>query len=186
MSRKRGYCGDQLTGGSGDVNPQYIQCVMDPATPGNPEEWQIMTPYSRMARTGQHVTIMEVLSVTWEIPQVPVPIGAVSDLLLNMYVATRPGTNGEVMAPGVIDSMKLQVQHPTTVLNGASVWFQRTIEHNLSDSAGHGILVGTDAIWLGSSGTAAWHIRGGVKIMYRFKTVGLQDYIGIVTAQFSG
>lgn len=62
--------------------------------------------------------------------------------------------------------------------------------HDLTDGAGHGVLIATDNVWL-----TAW-LNGAVpdigttaqlnvyaELLYRFKKVTLQEYIGIVQSQ---
>lgn len=55
---------------------------------------------------------------------------------------------------------------------------------NLTDGAGHGYLVATDYIFaqVGSQNTNAAQFVD-IKILYRWKNVGLQEYIGIVQGQ---
>jgi hypothetical protein len=58
---------------------------------------------------------------------------------------------------------------------------------DLTDGAGHGVLVATDNIFLGTIQTSAAVpvVTGNVamRILYRWKNVGLQEYIGIVQSQ---
>lgn len=62
--------------------------------------------------------------------------------------------------------------------------------HDLTDGAGHGVLIATDNIWLTAfingavpdiGTTAALNVF--CEILYRFKKVTLQEYIGIVQSQ---
>lgn len=57
---------------------------------------------------------------------------------------------------------------------------------DLTDGAGHGIIVATDNIYvtLFSAGTGV-AAEVDVKIMYRFKNVALAEYIGVVQSQQS-
>lgn len=67
--------------------------------------------------------------------------------------------------------------------------------HDLTDGAGHGVLVATDNIWLSILATAATADAGenavlnvassNCDLFYRFKEVTLQEYIGIVQSQQS-
>lgn len=55
---------------------------------------------------------------------------------------------------------------------------------DLTDGAGHGILIATDQIfWQVFSNSFAAAIGVEVKIMYRMKNISLQEYIGIVQSQ---
>lgn len=63
--------------------------------------------------------------------------------------------------------------------------------HDLTDGAGHGLLVATDSIWLtqylsiAAAGSIGFTSSIGTiaEIIYRFKKVTLQEYIGIVQSQ---
>jgi hypothetical protein len=57
--------------------------------------------------------------------------------------------------------------------------------YDMTDGAGHGMLVGTDNIYLqlGTVGSPVSTAICDVKILYRFKQVTLSEYIGIVQSQ---
>jgi hypothetical protein len=55
---------------------------------------------------------------------------------------------------------------------------------DLTDGAGHGILIATDSIFIAVSETGYTGPNNiAVKIMYRLVEVGLQEYIGLVQSQ---
>lgn len=56
---------------------------------------------------------------------------------------------------------------------------------DLTDGAGHGILIATDQIYIAcsESGYSASPNTLSYKIMYRLKTVGLTEYVGMVQSQ---
>lgn len=60
----------------------------------------------------------------------------------------------------------------------------RMLELDLTDGAGHGYLIATDQIFVNvvSTTTSAANTVS-YKIMYRWKNVGLAEYIGIVQSQ---
>lgn len=64
--------------------------------------------------------------------------------------------------------------------------FQSTQQtQDLTDGAGHGVLVATDAIYLQifTTGVANTSETGRFRMLYRFKNVSLAEYIGIVQSQ---
>jgi len=69
---------------------------------------------------------------------------------------------------------------------GGTAWTTETEPYHddLTDGAGHGVLVATDQIYcqISSSSTGAAQTCAG-KIWYRWKNVGLAEYIGIVQSQ---
>lgn len=67
--------------------------------------------------------------------------------------------------------------------SGQAVGFE-PIEYDLTDGAGHGILVATDNVFgqIVAAGTSVANtVR--VKLMYRMKNVSLAEYVGIVQSQ---
>lgn len=57
---------------------------------------------------------------------------------------------------------------------------------DLTDGAGHGILIATDYIYASFSSAGTGVINSAqVKILYRWKNIGLTEYIGIVQSQQS-
>lgn len=63
------------------------------------------------------------------------------------------------------------------------------IVHDLTDESGHGVVVGTDNLYMFMSSrycvgnVADPGMTGIARILYRFKEVGLAEYIGIVQSQ---
>ena len=61
----------------------------------------------------------------------------------------------------------------------------------MTDGAGHGVLIATDNVYFSllynaipTDGIAVqFTIGGGCDLLYRFKEVGLKEYIGIVQSQ---
>lgn len=184
MSRKRRVV-DSLTGGTGDVNPQWMFFFMDPAVSGTGQEWAVMTPYNRLPRAGGKVTIMEVLKVEFQVPQAPVAGGAALDAHLVCYVTTRAG-GGSLSSNGLIANISVDYLVPTAALRGGYSTANRVYQVDVSDGAGHGMLIATDSIIFGGLGAASIWIAGTgahVRLLYRFKTVSLEEYIGIVQSQ---
>ncbi len=53
-----------------------------------------------------------------------------------------------------------------------------------TDGAGHGVLIATDNIFAQVQSTATGNSNSvAIKILYRWKNVGLQEYIGLVQSQ---
>jgi len=184
---RRGRSKDALTGGTGDVNPQTMQYLMNPAISGTSEEWALMTPFARMPRVGNMVTIMEIIKVEYWFPGTPTPGGAGFQGRMILYCSTRPDSGGLHM-PGCIDQAILEYDIPTAALWGGVSTTDRVVRHDMTDGQGHGMLVATDAIYVGGIGNAVLWIHNtgaGVRIWYRFKNVSLTEYIGIVQSQQS-
>lgn len=182
---KRGR-GDTLTGGTNDVNPQLLTFPsLFQASVNTFVELKYPLPINRYsARAGKSV-VFEVLKCYLNGPILDTnPSAGGNRPNATLQLSTRPAIavdnsdpacfaylnntwNGAFTAGGSYQTM---IQEPTTI--------------DLTDGAGHGFLVATDAIYLQGNTTAfagpgTWH----VKILYRFKEVKLEEYIGIVQSQ---
>jgi len=176
---------DQLTGGSHDVNPQTL-----------------VSPI--LAQTG--VNTFDLFQLAMPIPRIPSSDGTqlIIELLKVKYVwnalpaLTTPGINQYYMSvttnPNKISTIEGNTADPRQLSDFISVIFSNTadgqlevptdFEDNLTDDAGHGILIATDNLYflIGSSGMAGG-LRGVVRLLYRFKRVTLIEYVGIVQSQ---
>lgn len=182
----------ELTGGTGDVNPQYLTIFYLESAP-NPllETMQVSVPISRLQEKGGKATVLEVLWVEWTVSHQfdlalgpgntsPDAVATLSTTKLSKFDLSDP----TVFASYFKSYLLFQPALPATpngkvVDNGLF-----PVRQDLTDGAGHGILVATDNIYLSVSDTdmslpTIWL----VKIAYRFKNVPLQEYIGIVQSQ---
>lgn len=99
------------------------------------------------------------------------------------FISTRPVTANfaAVIDPATLASM-VQLVHK----DGTDGILQQTypVEVNLTDEAGHGVLVATDKIYLTVHSENTGDTNDvGVKMLYRYKTVGISEYVGIVQSQ---
>lgn len=168
----------ELTGGTGDVNPQVLNLVVtqsaaDTATTG---EAPLPVPRGFSPKKGKAL-VLEVLRVNYSIANLVTPGGNVSvSATLSTTSAAVAETDPEVFSIFSVDGL-----FATAV--GFS-YFDRVKIDNLHDGAGHGFLVATDNLFLtvSSSNTSAAN-RVVAKIFYRFKEVTLAEYVGIVQGQ---
>ena len=122
---------------------------------------------------------MEVLKVFWELPDM---LDTTDNELRGVLTTSSFGTTAQTYSNTKIidyvrDIVKFNVAS-SIVLN------PRLYVHDLTDGAGHGVLVGTDNIYLqivsvttGSANTI------NCKILYRWKDVSTTEYVGIVQSQ---
>ena len=77
----------------------------------------------------------------------------------------------------------------TTPLVGWNIGFvdDNPTMQDITDGAGHGVLVGTDSIYITGFVPSSWYLNGTntvfAKLLYRWKDVSLAEYIGIVQSQ---
>jgi len=188
---KRGR-GDQLTGGSGDVNPQTM--VMQSAIM-TANDTQIIVgtalPIPRLpVRKGKSLVI-EILKIFFYQKVVYV---ANTTTWITCCLTTNSGASDAVGAntglglfldPRTIASnttQTLALQATAASIAIETVNTQKEVD--MTDSQGHGYLVATDNLYLvsTSANTAALN-EASCKFLYRFKEVDLEEYIGIVQAQ---
>lgn len=179
---------DTLTGGTNDVNPQILTCPTITLAAGADvsDELAINLPISRVGTKGTKVTVFELLKIQFSQPTVQAEPPAATNYLEISYLATGPGTNGAFSNPRVItqDTVNVRIQDSGASFAyaiGTSPWI------DLTDGAGHGILIGADVIYFGArhfnlTVTSTW----GCKMLYRYKEVGITEYIGMVQQQVGG
>lgn len=183
MKRARG---DALTGGSGDVNPQWL--VLGSVTQllsNSFIEEPFNIPVQRLAQRKGKSLVMEILQLQWSMPPPDTNNAAGgSNIAVRAQLATAPTGSIDPGNPRVLGYSTQNYRGAFT----AGGTFQ-TIQINpyvvdMTDGAGHGILVGTDTLYIsmntnGFANPAFINLR----IMYRWKEVGLEEYIGIVQSQ---
>jgi len=217
---------DVLTGGTKDVNPQWMK--LDTAVPdsgsiaagGHQEQViqrQKQLPVNRINVQGQQKTvIIEMLKVRWSFSRVATLTGATGSGFQNEwtgFLSTKPlnGTSTDLLQNqgtvldwvNVVDNESAQVIVPITTIPATVNALTAPIEsgpvlpivHDLTDGAGHGILVATDQMTLivDIINTNTSPVSGNTlivsdmsmlcEILYRFKEVPLTEYIGIVQSQ---
>ena len=189
MAKRLRYGRESLTGGTGDVNPQFMSFRCTPAVAGTTEVWSNVTPINRLPSGGGAAVIMEILKVWMDFANPP-DIAAVGEtsVYVQCYLCTSdPGvtTATSISDPKVFAWAQLNRRGAFTA---GGTYSQLDLTGSicmvdLTDDAGHGILVASDTIYTQLSGTAAWATAVNVRIMYRMKRVGLSEYIGIVQSQ---
>lgn len=197
---KRSRGGDTLTGGSRDFNPQTLQLI--PAYQAVADTMILQStplPIPRLAVVKGKSLVIEALAVDMFL----VPIYVANTIT---YVTGALTTNGDLTDPavggqgagtgiGAFNDPRTLAQHTKeNIAVGLNLGAGQTaiafvdtemIKHiDLTDEAGHGILIATDSIYLACS-SALTGVRNTVacKLTYRWKDVSLEEYIGIVQSQ---
>ncbi len=195
MSRKRRRGGSHtvahmLHGGTGDLKPQYMTISTTGASAlDDYTATRIALPVSHFGSIKNKTIIFEILRIEWYLNIIDLAdnlsdnIGFLSTTEIRQTgVACSPTT----MAEDVANSLVIAPAITSSVLstNGA---FTRTfpICINTTDSAGNGILVATDVIFIthGNNGGGGLSGRATAKILYRLSSVGITEYVGILQGQ---
>lgn len=179
---KRGRKGDQLTGGTGDVNPQeFVFPLLTQTAADTPTIKSIPLPIPRYPQQSGKQIVIELLWVQFNF----IVLGAAAAAQnLYMGLTTNPTVPANITT-ALLDPRVL-ANYLTAYLFAAGGSFEVPVEHevDLTDNAGHGVLVATDNLYgtILSTGTNAAN-NGVIRFGYRFKEVALSEYIGIVQSQ---
>lgn len=187
MSKKRP--GESLTGGTGDVNPQFLGGTITLSAANTITTATLGTPIVRVGpQTGGQAIIMEVLKVYVDLPPLDLDAAAATQRQSQFTLSTVDGGTSANLTwdnPRVFAKFQHLVRNAFTAAGTGILEIQNDpSELDLTDGAGHGILIATDNIFI--QATTAGYTAAGVfafKILYRFKKVSLIEYIGIVQGQ---
>lgn len=167
---------DTLTGGTRDVNPQFMSgyIVQSGADATTTQEYQI--PVQRLPDNGR-AQVMEVLKVFVQYPP-PTEV----DSSTHCVFGTRNYATADVQLnePSLFAAFGQLFRITTTgaiQIRAYDMW-------DCTDGDGHGVLVATDKIFVQVKSAAETAARTYYwKILYRWKDIPLAEYIGIVQSQ---
>lgn len=183
---KRGQ-GGILTGGTGDVSPQWLTFSATQSGADTTTTTTQAIPVQRLP-TGGKAQVMEVLKVAFTHTSLPAFASAteVQDSSQCTLSTTSFGTTTQGFTDPRVFAFSFISQRGAFTAAGTYGMTQVSmpVVYDLSDGAGHGILIATDNIFAQvSSVTTGATNSCGIKILYRWKNVSLQEYIGIVQSQ---
>lgn len=179
---------DMLTGGTKDVNPQLLSDSAAQSAADTSTTTQVVLPIQRIASNAPNqAVILEVLKIWCDFPDLAA-IANVAETVdsMNVNFSTRNfGTTAtQFQEPSVFARFTMNRLGAFTAA-GTYAYLQNEMRVvDLTDGAGHGILIATDSMFVqvNSGGTGNTNtIR--FKMLYRWKRVALTEYIGIVQSQ---
>lgn len=184
---KRGHS-DVLTGGSKDVNPQILTLTANQSAIDTDTDINVFLPVQRLNAKSGRSLVMEILRVKWFLLGMPTVAGAAvarfqALLTTNMQAPTAPNTAARDPRNISIYNMFWQVG----AASNAGFQFNQeafTKDDDLTDGAGHGVLVATDNMNINLQSANTGIVNNmAVQILYRWKEITLVEYIGIVQSQ---
>lgn len=182
MPRGMKRTGDALTGGSGDVNPQLL--TINAVQTGNDVSTVVQQPLPipRYPTSRGKNLVMEFQSFEFFDVDNTVHAG-------NTYALVTVTTNPTIFASAAAALQDARLisawWRAFTIASAIGVYFKPVQQYeDLTDQAGHGLLVAADNLYIGvySAGTGLPN-QIILKGEYRWKEVGLEEYIGIVQSQ---
>lgn len=184
MKRKRG----TLTGGTGDVNPQFLSSAIP--LNGATAETSIQLPVTRIPQSGV-ATIIEIIKIWWDWKDTSTTAAAgvrtelaVVTFGTKSFGATKNAGMGE---PTVFAVFSLANSNAFTAAGTYDAVWNPIQMMDFDDGAGHGILVATDKMYvqttMGTNTATTDNTGWSFKMLYRFKNVGIEEYVGIVQSQ---
>ena len=181
---------DTLTGGTRDVNPQYLHGRLTLTAANTATELNLSTPIVRVGpQSNGKAIIMELLKIFVFYPELDLDAAAATGRQLSLAFSTV--SSGTTAALPTFDNPRVFAMFVHSVRNAFTAAGTGLLDlqndpavYDFGDGAGHGILIATDNIYI--TGLTAGMTAAATftfKILYRFKEVSLVEYIGIVQSQ---
>lgn len=188
MKRSRA---ESLTGGTGDTNPQFLHGRVTESGTDTTTTGTFSLPIRKVLEGSTNkATIVEILKIYVDFPTTETTAAGetVYTKTINFSTVSFGTTAASFNEPNLFGKLEQNSRRAFTAtgtygqtMNGTQV---QDCILDLTDGAGHGILIATDNIFVqvASANTAA-AIAVDFKILYRFKNVGILEYVGIVQSQ---
>lgn len=180
-----------LTGGTGDVNPQWFN--MGAGAASNAATWAEASqaiPNDPGVGSTTRKLVMEILKVQFIVTGTTT-LSIAADGAVRFYLSTQSWTAEPtlIQQTGRVVCKKSVHTSDDRAGAGTSVAFTNleTIE-DITDGAGHGVLVAVDTMYVGVVGTASSGLSGGnvsARMLYRWKYVPIMEWVGMVQSQSS-
>lgn len=171
---------DTLTGGTGDVNPQILTITATQTGADVSTVVQQPLPIPRFPSSPGKNLVMEFLSVEYYDMITLVQTGN-----LCCTVTTNPAIQSSIKA-AIQDPRLIDAWLKTITISTAVGITEKNVQYysELTDHAGHGVLVASDNLYIGVYSATAGNVNDVIlKLEYRWKEVTLAEYIGIVQSQ---
>lgn len=177
MSRKR-VASDTLTGGTRDVNPQTLGMGGDltESAAATFTSRTVAVPVNRVSSNSSVAQVIEVLWVEFEHTS-----GTIPDAANETFSAALTMTEKAAMPSlGEVDLIAKASWGFTAFVTSGGAGGSKITHIDLTDGQGHGIIVATPNVFFAVAGeNTATAQSAGCRMGYRFKNVGLQEYVGL-------
>ena len=168
-----------MAGKRKDVFPQFMSFSVTNEAANVGFARRIQLPVARDPGA-KRITVVEVLSI-W-VDWTAKPVGAADQIFASLHFRDPGVTNEELSNPNLFFQSEVVVQLTTS--GSTTQIYPHRIRYD--SGGGKGFLVATDSIFaFVNSQSLATVTAAHFKILYRFVSIGLQEYIGIVQQQSS-
>lgn len=177
---------DTLTGGTGDVSPQILTANIVMSAANTFTEGTVVLPQNKFRNTPTTAIVMEVLKVFFNQSEADANPAAAGSVLIGSVALSTRSLGGSLVAsnPAIFAIYDKIIRGAFTAAGSYGTAYQEPFEFDLTDGNGHGYLVATDQMFLSMSSSGYTAAAScAIKILYRFKEVGLAEYVGIVQSQ---
>lgn len=178
--------GDTLTGGTGDVNPQWFTMRGVESAADTTTTQQIALPIPQIP-VGGKATVIEILRMWcwWGTGFGGTGVAETEyQRLINISTKSFGTTVAATSEPTII--MRFEQEKRGAFTAGGTYFFlhNEPAQVDFSDGAGHGILIATPNLYLQTdSANTGIAQTATIKVLYRYKTVTIEEYVGIVQSQ---
>lgn len=180
-----------LTGGTGDVNPQQMRGTLTLTGAGTFTQLTLPIP-RQVLQQGNRAQVIEVLKIFIDRP-LPEGSGSTSEVINEYALAfsTKPQTvlgntasNFSFADAAIFAFDRVASLNAFTTGGTYTAVYDNTRVIDLTDGSGHGLLIGTDNIYIcGDTAGVAAAVTWEFRILYRWKNVGMTEYVGMVQSQ---
>lgn len=179
--------GDALTGGTGDVNPQYISFTVTQSAANAVVEQQIPMPIVRIGPATKDSTIvMELLKVVFNPPPIIDSAAAATHRRVQFSLSSvTSGTTPTIQgwgSPTTVCLLYASVLNAFTAAGTGMLSLNKgPLEFDFTDGAGHGPLYAGDSMFFQfDTDNFAAAETGQGRLYYRMKRVSVTEYIGLM------
>lgn len=170
----------ELTGGTGDVNPQILTASVTQTAADTTTTLEIPIPIARFQQKKGKSIVFEILKIDYHFGDIVTPGGQVR--VGGFFTTAVPPAVNIVLDTTCFSAYEIDGLFSTAV--GFAYSKRGPWTDVLNDGAAHGFLVAVDNIFLTvTSANTSVANRVTAKIFYRFKEVALEEYLGIVSGQ---
>lgn len=174
-----------MTGGSGDVSPQLITAAVTMTAANTFTETTIAIPVNRVATRKGRATVLELLKIFWDLGVKDNNYAAGGETsIVTATLSVAPAATLANSSPLVLSVVTKEYRGAFTAAGSYSSVISEPAVVDFTDGAGHGVLVGVDQLFIGLLTTNfAAAAAATARILYRFKEVSVEEYVGIVQSQ---